>query len=77
MFPTNTYFISKGELGKMFTLKQVQTVYGWNGSMYQKDVHIKTLANDYEKAIAKTKDYLGETPFKICATETEAIADKS
>lgn len=60
----------------MFTLKQVQTVHGWNGSAYLKDVHIKTLANDFDKAVAKATEYLGETPFTVCATETEAIAEK-
>ena len=71
------YFISSGRLGKMFTLRQTQTVYSFNGSMYQKDVFIQTLSNDYEKALEKATAICGKSGFGIEVNTVEDIADRT
>ena len=77
MKQSGDYFISSGRLGKMFTLRQTQTVYGFNGSMYQKDVFIQTLSNDYEKALEKATAICGKKGFGIEVNTVEDIAERT
>lgn len=72
------YFISAGQQGKMFTLRQSQRVYKQDGGFYLKDYHVCSLSIDLEKALAKAKEYTGlDLPAPEIDLEAISRRDKS
>jgi len=55
----NCYYISSGFGNGMFTLRE-HSVFKTNYGLKEEDRYIKTLARDYDKAVAKAKEYVGE-----------------